>query len=292
MNDQFLYGLLPEPNQAFAEKFYAHLQAPPSPRQRLEVFLHTRLGIVTSLLALVLVAFAAYQIISPNFQYEANIGGIDIYEMDYRIVMKPYWASSPPSGDTPDPFAEPGEPAVPPDLISVYSAMGELPYTIQLPTYLPKGIQLYERTYNNPSFWEDFFFLNWSDDGQERRFVLFVHQVGEMTSEEIRLAPGKWEQIDLNGTPAILVRGDFEPPFDSYEEYMAFQDAEQPFTYAYWNDDLGLRILWITDGVFYELSSPFPSLGSSTFRLEDTLDYLYPTISEEELINIAESMIP
>lgn len=105
--------------------------------------------------------------------------------------------------------------------------------------------------------------------------------------------PGAWETIDLGGIQGLLVRGNFEPPFDSEEEYMAFADSEERFTYAYWNVALGLRLLWVDNGVYYELVSPNMAISPADFKLQgqDTLDYMLPSISEDELIRIAESIV-
>ncbi|MQC26536.1 MAG: hypothetical protein DWG76_03685 [Chloroflexi bacterium] len=139
MNDKFLYDARPKNRRGFAQALYAKLTDAEPQLTRWQAFIGNRAAVVTSALALLLLAAVAYQILSPRFHHEAQINGIDIYEMDYRIVLQPDWAA-PLVEDAPEALSEPGESR---GLISVYTAMDQLPYRIKLPTYFPEGMELF-----------------------------------------------------------------------------------------------------------------------------------------------------
>lgn len=290
MTDKFLYDARPKVRRQFAEELYARLERPQGFWGRVDAFRRTRLGIATSFLALLLMAGVVWQALSPEFHHEANIEGIDVYEMNYRIWMREDWAAPLPDEDSPQPLTEPGEydPSEQASLwITVDELLERLTYTVHLPSYMPEGFSSTNRVQNDPNLWRYWVSLSWYRENPEGTIGLLFHQVADGTLEEVRVAPGKWELIDLKGTPAIVVRGDFESPFASNKEYSAFNQGDELFAYGYWKDEAGLRVVWIYDGVYYQLSSPTTFAGWFAYVRD-----LTPSVSEETLIHIAESMIP
>jgi hypothetical protein len=156
-----------------------------------------------------------------------------------------------------------------------------------LPTYVPEGLILNEENFDYPSTWHDFFHVEWaSSEDQGATMALFVRPTNVWAGQAV-VAPGKWQDIEIDGEPGIVIKGDFAFPFNDYFECVDNFVNGGSWRPSFWNDEAGIRVMWVYDGVAYELSSPPAFGGAYFFGRRDV-----PKLSEAELIRVAESMIP
>lgn len=151
----------------------------------------------------------------------------------------------------------------PPDPITADEAIGMVPYKMKLPEWTPEGFSLLQDTVRPPNFptWD--ILLYWSNSQNEQI---------ELFSTEMQLAihvpRGMWEEVSVNGLPAVLVRGEFPysqmPPPDSPEWETGFELT--------WDKNAGHQLTW--------------TQGGAWFRLQTFGQYL----DKEDLIRMAESM--
>lgn len=272
MNDQFLNDARPRVRQAFVNSLYQRLQD-----QRRPIRPNRRLGFALIVLSMLLVGAVVWQFLTTNAHFVTEINGITINEMNYQIIDAQDFE---PVERNPNALSRPG-PAREPE--NVFDIMARLPYKINLPTWLPEGIKLNELNYDDVGVREAFFHLEWyNEDGL--LLGLMVHEIGKGMEEALNAAPDTWTQVEINGIDAVLVRGDFRVPFASIDDYVKYFADGGTWRPGYWDNDLGLRLMWSYEGVFYQLSSPAFCPPFSCYSLQK--------LTEEELLKITESMIP
>jgi hypothetical protein len=289
MNDQFLYDARPGVRNEFSRDLYSRLGTERTLLQRLQVSLRTPVGFGIAVLGLLLIAAAAWQMLFTNAHFETEINGITINEMNYRIIEPQMFEGMERNAEA---LSEPGPPLQP---VNIHEVIESLPYSFNMPSDLPQEVTLWEEYADHPSLWVDWLHLEWFNGLDGPSLGLQVHQTGQTTQtsagvinrtmEQLDVAPGTWEQIEIDGVAAILVRGEFQSPFNNYEEAQDWAQSGETWRPAFWNREAGLRLVWIYDGIYYELSTPAWT-GFSMFRRNAVM------FSEADLIRVAESMIP
>jgi len=80
------------------------------------------------------------------------------------------------------------------------------------------------------------------------------------------VAPGSYKEVQVNGKPAILVRGDWDY---LQRGFVPLEETRQEFV-SRWDRDAGLQLYWPDGDVMYHL-------------------YAWQDVSAEDLIRMAES---
>ena len=289
MNDMFLYQSKPRIREGFSNELLARLATnSTSPWEEVKsVLTQIRKPKIFAPMILLLTIFVAcaQQFLSPEYHLEAEIGSFYVYESNYKIVrLDHYDFSSPPftSGEVHNFYEKP----IPSQYPTIEEALELYPVPFNWPIYAPEGYQLTSNTFQP---YENLFYFNYvnADGNVGIHGMVFVLEEKITIPHDIMAAPKKWKSIEIKDVPAIILYGDFEYP--SIEELIALNEDGKKTTHAYWKDDLGLRLFWIIDNVRYQLSTP-GLLGFSILKSDDR--GITQPISEEELIRMAESMIP
>lgn len=124
------------------------------------------------------------------------------------------------------------------------------------PTWIPQGFYAVEPPRIMISYEETLGF--WSNDAQQNIRLFAVPREGGMNP----YAPvGMYEEVKVNGEPAILIHGRF-----------ALTDPDRPTANREWDETLGLQLSW--------------NWGESVYTLETFGEYL----TESDLIRMADSM--
>ncbi|MBI3158154.1 MAG: hypothetical protein HYZ26_00970 [Chloroflexi bacterium] len=311
MNDEFLMNARPAVRPEFAAGLYQRLNQP-TRLERANAFLRTRRGLATALAALLLLAACAQQVLSLDYHLAAELDGIAVYEMNYRIVRLPDRDYSM-INDWQATTAE-WQP------LGAATTLGEAPYVLTLPINLPAGFGEPEAMTQHP-LWMDqdqplTHVLRWRTESGGSAIYLEVASrkrepvflsigsaghteddlatppagvrtfalealTGEFQPLKLDVAPEKWEEIEVNGRPAVLVRGDWSLPESTLMQLVLMQDNwilppaedDQPRAEKiYWEDTLGLHLYWADGNYIFHLAA------------------YSVTLQPEDLIAIAESI--
>ncbi|KAA3648414.1 MAG: hypothetical protein DWQ07_05310 [Chloroflexi bacterium] len=287
MNDRFMYASQPELRPQFVEELYANISKQRGLLHLLkQVPLHIRRPRVWVSLLVILLLFVACarQFISPEAHHAANINGINLVETNYiPHVMSWYFSNEGAEEAIESIILSHGEFASDEQyMVPLDEAIDQLPYTFNMPTWVPESYSLIGEVRENPSMRR--LFAIWVSEEKDGRIQLVTHQA---TSGQIKAAPGKWEVIEINGVEVVVIRGRFGPLFESIEDYRAFLESDEKEIRTYWDDDLGTQIVWIDNGVYFQLGSPGFIGAAGYFSPLQSTDFA----SEEDLIRMAESMI-
>jgi hypothetical protein len=240
MNDDLIYRALPEVRKEFAESLYAKISTvTPALAQR---------GIFPGLTGLrrtqvALIALGMLLLIAWS-QLQLRIRYVPIGELWLVEFAKTTQES------------QPAVPIVPTPLPTYdWNNPDDLLRFLYFPSWIPEGFQAIEPSVDWP-YYETSLRL-WSNAAGEKIRLYFVGKAGGMRP----YAPqGMWEEVIVNGQPAILIHG-----------RLATTSAENPQTPRKWDETLGLQLHW--------------GIGDYIYALETYGDY----VSEQDLIRMAES---
>lgn len=247
MNDDFIYKALPKVNQDFAESLYARIsvsrQSSAQPRMSFLKRFHRRLQVALIILGvLILVAWSQMRL---WIRY-VPIG--DFWLIEFSLTQPGFDAQ------TVESIPTVGHP--PTEIIA-----GEIIMILPGPDYMvtdwiPEGFS--PTQVPGPGYsYEDSIGM-WNNDSGETIRLFVVPKTG---GARPYAPPGMYEEVDINGQPAILIFGRLAP-----------NSSENPQAPRQWDETLGLQLSW--------------SMGESIY----TLETLGPYVSADDLIRMAESM--
>jgi len=263
MNDEFLNQFLEAPRAEFADTLYERISRQPQPRfpQTMMKNLTFRNAAVAFVL-LFLVAACVYAVSEKRWN---KVGGIWV---DVQKTLKLHW--------------DPHEPRVMefPDseCLTLEEVRETLRFEFQVPTWAPEGFT-FANSMCGLDRTSDYAGFQWKgadeDSGisislQNLRWYDAATQKYKIRSPSTMLpvGPDSYEEVQIHGQPAVLVRGDWEWPWgteDSVEVFAGMEDAE-----LNWDKKRGLQLYWVQGDVLYSLST-------------------HANVSAEDLIRMAES---
>jgi hypothetical protein len=257
MNDDFIYRALPEVPKEFAESLYAKISTvTPALAQRgifpgLKGLRRTQVALI-ALAVLLLVAWSQLRF----WVRYVPVGDLWLVEFNRSTQLAPGEQPAIPFVPSPLPtprFYDPTQMST----AEFEEFMQELAqdYVIYIPSWIPEGFHDLENLHEM-MFWDSTIWI-WSNDVGEKIRLFSVGKAGGMRP----YAPkGMWEEVRVNGQPAILIHG-----------RLATTSAENPQTPRKWDETLGLQLYWDT--------------GKYIHVLETYGAY----VSEKDLIRMAES---
>jgi hypothetical protein len=193
MNDKFLKSYHAQPRQVFVQDLRRRLGLHQEKTERVTTFQlrPIALGAVTLLLVLTLALVISPAARAQVQDWVGQVGGVLFTATgDY------------PGGDEPATI-------VPSDEMSLEEARAILPFTVDLPAWVPEGYVL-ENTVNIPYFDDGVgrVSIRW-DAPQKARLGLLIEDRSAEESKWI-VGPGSIEEVLVNGEPAALVRGGWD----------------------------------------------------------------------------------
>lgn len=185
MDDKFLYQNRPPIRSGFSENLYSHISSPHLRREKPKNTIKFALGFVASALFLFVVLFTFSQPVRASvLNWIKQIAGFEIQETDTL------------------PVAEGKSTSIPPDARdSLADILNNLPYKLDLPTYVPDGFSFEDQV----DLVKTSIFMRWINrDGDEILMLVDTdHGQRYLTGTDVA------QEIQVNGQPALLVQGGY-----------------------------------------------------------------------------------
>jgi hypothetical protein len=266
MNDEFLTQFLEAPRPEFADALYERISQGPQPR-----FPQTMLNRLTfrnavvAFLFMLLVAACVYAVVEKRWH---KVGGMWVGVQSTIKVDNPSLS---------------GEPLVmefQPECFSIEEAREILRFGFKVPSWAPDGFTFSNEIcgHEDLSPISDSAFLTWEGADKDTPLILDLRNLKQfnMATQKYEVIPpsiigapvppGNYEEVQVHGQPAVLVRGDW-----NWEEapWATGETSVEEYEYK-WDEKRALQLYWVDGEVFYRL-------------------YTRAQVSPEELIKMAES---
>jgi len=267
MNDEFLKQFYETPPPEFAHALYERISHEPQPRLA-EGFLG-RLTFRNSAIAFVLlflVAACVYVVVDrPRW---IKVGEIWVQvQRTYKIDF------TPPAGATLS-SEQPETPPEEPECLSLEEAREILRFEVRVPTWAPEGIR-FDNQVCGIDWLSDFASLYWAgQDSYSGISIMLSNRRGfNMSTQKYEIwpaavwepvAPGSYEEVQIHGQPAVLIRGMWEGGYWRTEQEIQGEKELK------WDKDGALQLYWLEGEVLYQM-------------------YTTADVSAEDLIKMAES---
>lgn len=265
MNDEFLTRYRKTPRAEFAIALYKRISQQPQPRFAFEILHRLVLRNAGAMLALMLFIAACTYVAATQTPYR-KVGDIWLtVQKTQKIEYIPVEMATEVTQEQPVVY----------ECSSTREEAGKvLDFDFLIPTAAPKGF-VTDGLLCGVGPISDFVSLSWKGDDGKSYIVISIqnlrwydsgantYRVGPASIWQ-PVAPGSYKEVQVNGQPAVLIRGDWEqlpPP----SEMPADGKVESE-----WDKDLGLHLYWVNGEQLYYL-------------------YTNTDIAVEELINMAES---
>ena len=244
MNDEFLLRYRRTPRPEFADALYQRISSQPQPRLAIPVLNRLTFRNVGAMLALMLfVAACVYAVADRGWR---KVGDIWVQvEKTHKVLYVPLTE------------AFEGSEIFPPvyECLTVEEARNILRFDMRVPSWVPAGFILRDEICGVDQI-SDSAFLYWEGTDKFNGISLvlanlrwydptmLVYQVGP-ASVWGPVAPGSYEEVQVNGKPAVLVRGNWDLN-DVVSEIPAGRklDADGNLD-AKWDKKLGLQFHWV-----------------------------------------------
>lgn len=268
MNDEFMGQLRETPAADFEYALYERISRKPAPG--FATILHHRLTLRNALVALALLLFVAACVYAVTEKRWNKVGVI--YVAVQRTIKV----------DNPSLSGEPLVMEFQPECLSIEEARETLRFSFRIPAWAPDEFTFSKEVcgFEDLSASSDQAFLDWEGADKSTPLILDLRnleqfniatQKYEVSSASIAMfgmavVPGSYEEVQVHGQPAVLVRGDWnwdEAPWATGET------SVKKYEYN-WDEKRALQLYWVDGKVFYRL-------------------YTRANVSPEELIKMAES---
>ena len=186
MDDKFLYQNRPPVRSGFSENLYARISNPhlrsETPKTTLKIAL--RFAALALLLFAVLFTFSQ-PVRAGVLNWIKQIAGFEVREIDSL------------------PTAENNSVPIPPDTRdSLADILDDLPYTLELPAYVPEGFSFEDKV----DLVKTSVFMRWMNEDGDEILMLVDTDHGQQYITGTDAA----QEIQVNGQPALLVQGGYD----------------------------------------------------------------------------------
>ncbi|HEU0291105.1 MAG TPA: hypothetical protein VFR47_00110 [Anaerolineales bacterium] len=263
MNDEFLTHFREAPRAEFAEALYERISRQSQPR-----FAMPKLNKLTlrntgaMFMLMLLVAACVYAVVEKRWNQVGEIW-VDVHRDPKQplVIESGLWKG--PAGDM--------------EVGTLMEAKSFLKFAFGFPTWAPNGFIL-DKKMNISPWSEKSLSASWtSQDGGEPIGIFLDYRwfrVPGVTNNPMYesvstqpVAPGSFEEVEVQGDPAVLVRGDW-----NWRVYQVVVVEGEPTARGFeWDEQNGLSLYWAEDDVAYLLW---------TYN---------PAVSADDLIKMAES---
>lgn len=268
MNDEFMGQLWETPPADFADALYERLSRKPAPR--FAAFLRQRLTLRNAVVMFALLLFVAacvYIVVEERWD---KVGAINV---GVKRTIKV---------DNPSRSGEPLVMEFQHECFSIEESREVLRFRFKVPAWAPDGFTFSNEicSYEALSPVSDSAFLDWEDADKNTPMHLSVYNLKwfNMATQKYEVgsastgmfggpvSPGSYEEVQVHGQPAVLVRGDW-----NWEDapWATGETSVEEYEYK-WDKNRALQLYWVDGEVFYRL-------------------YTRAQVSPEDLIKMAES---
>jgi len=260
MNDEFITQMHEAPRAEFADALYERISQQPRFAQTLWQRLTLRNSVIMIAL-LFIVAACVYAVVERGWH---KVGGIWVNVQKTHTIEFTL---------PPETFEE--SVAQPQDIecLTVEEARQVLRFDIHVPTWAPEGFTLDDRMCGVDQL-SDFAYLNWLRAGKSAGISITLSNLRgfNMATQEYQIwpaavwqpiAPGSYKEVQIQGKPAVLVRGDWGGSWRTGPMTEGKHELK-------WDKKQALQLFWVDGEVLYSL-------------------YTQEDVSVENLIKMAES---
>lgn len=269
MNDEFLLRYRRTPRAEFADALYERISSQPEPRFAIPMLNRLTFRNVGAMLALMLfVAACMYAVVDRGWR---KVGDIWVQvERTHKVLYVPLAEAFEGSEIAPSVY----------ECLTVEEARNILRFDMRVPSWMPAGFTLRDEICGVDQI-SDYAFLYWEGTDKFNGISLMlanlrwydptmlVYKVGP-ASIWGPVAPGSYEEVRVNGQPAVLVRGNWDLTDVTSEIPRGRKLDPDGYLDAKWDKKLGLQLHWVDGEVIYHL-------------------YTREDVSPEDLIRMAES---
>lgn len=260
MNDEFLLRYRRTPRPEFADALYERISSQPQPRLAIPMLNRLTFRNVGAMLALMLFVAACVYVATGQGWHKVAGMWVNV-QRTYKVDFSPISST-----------IEETE-IQPPECFTVEEAKEILRFEFHVPDWAPDGFTFGARMCGIDRI-SDYASLYWNGPDKYTGISIYltnlrwydptmlVYKVGP-ASVWGPVAPGSYKEVQVNGQPAILVRGDWETPWAT--EFML--EGEHEFK---WDKKRAVQLYWVDGEVMYHL-------------------YTRAKVSPEDLIRMAES---
>jgi len=238
MNDEFLTQFHEVPRAEFADALYERIsQQPQSRLARVMANKLTFRNVAAFFAIMFLVAACVYAVVEKRWN---KVGGIWV---DVQRTLKTDY--------------NPEEPqlAPEPECLNVKEAREVLSFEFHVPTWAPDGF-MFDDCVRSHEVTSEFAGLYWKGADEYSGISITLQNLRrfDMVAQEYRIgsaytmvpvAPGSYEEVQVKGKPAVLVRGDWAEPWMTGPLYHDYEFK--------WDTKRGLQLIWVDGEVMYHL---------------------------------------
>ena len=260
MNDKFLAKFQKTPRAEFADALYERISQRPQtrfPRTR-AIKLTFRNAAVAFTFMLLIAACVYYAVTEKRWN---QVGGIWVEVRRTIKVDNPSLSGEPTVMEEEDLF----------ECFSLDEARQILRFRFKIPAWAPDGFTFSDEIcgFVDLHYLSRSAFLNWEEAERNTGMKLDFRNLydQEPASLLIPVAPGSYEEVQVHGQPAVLIRGDWnweEAPWANGQ-----MSSVEEYEYK-WDKKRALQLYWVDGEVMYHL-------------------YTRANVSPEDLIKMAES---
>lgn len=246
MNDEFLTKLHKTPRPEFADALYQRISRQPQPR--FVQILGQRLTLRNSLIMLMLLFVAAACVYAVTEKRWNKVGGIWV-EVQKTLKLEFNPSEERTVVETPDY-----------ECLTVEEAREILRFDFKVPAWVPEGFTFenrmcgVDRTSDSAGlYWKGadadsgigitLQNLRWNDGIKDR--------IGPPYTM-VPVAPDSYQEVQIHGQPAVLVRGDWEWPWGTEHAAEQAVDGKLELT---WDKKRALQLYWVEGEVLYYLTT-------------------------------------
>ena len=258
MNDEFLAKYHKTPRAEFADALYERISQGPQPRvpQTRAIKLTFR-NVVVAIMFILLVAACVYYAVTEKRSHKVG----DIWVQVQRTIKV----------DNPSLSGEPLATEFQPKCLSIDKAREILQFRFKVPAWAPDGFTFSDEIcgFEDLHYLSRSAFLIWEGVDKNTGMQLDSRNLYEQEHPFLLtpVAPGSYEEVQVHGQPAVLIRGDWN--WDEAPWANGQVSSVEEYEYK-WDKKRALQLYWVNGGVMYHL-------------------YTHANVSPEDLIRMAES---
>src|SRR5215213_5807191 len=249
MNDEFMDQLYEEPRAEFANRLYDRISHDPS--QRFARPLSQYLTFRNSAIAFVFLFFVAACVYVVAQRGWHKVGGFWI-NVQQTITV-----------DVPAAEISTGTLIQPPEseCLTVEEAKETLRFKLKVPTWAPEGFVLDDRICGIDQI-SDFATVSWAGADEYSGIYIMMSNLRyyDAAAQEYKIgdpsiwspvAPDSYQEVQVNGKPAILIHGDWDWPWETWKASKGPAEKRE----LQWVKGAAIQLYWVNEGMMYHLST-------------------------------------
>jgi len=262
MNDEFMIQLVKVPRAEFANALYERISRQPESRFANKL---TFRNVVIGFALMFVVAACVYAVVERGWRKVGDFW-VDV-ETTHKVQL------SQPVPVTSEELETQHQNM---GCVPLEEARATLSFDLRVPDWAPEGYT-FDDVVCGVDWMGKFANLYWKNTNAQFVFIQFMafdqrqyywdtqdYKISEPIIGPV--APGSYEEVLVNGQPAVLVRGDWdylEKDFEPSDQAIQTLDSK-------WNSKLGIQLYWMDGEVMYDLYAPADVSAEDLIRMAES----------------------